>query len=167
MESEGCFGIFSLPDDSDDRHHHSPSLWTPSRRKDRRNEGGLLAIYGSRSGPHHDCTRRLPPILRCSQQRQTSALTQNMAAVELQGQAAFPSPLKPSTWRMKNLSRSSCSGEFRSHDNIDLPAVPRGTMTGVRTFIEGQGRTKVGTSRLMNSNVDGREDGRWPLSSKI
>ena len=40
----------------------------------------------------------------------------------------------------------------------DLPAIPRGTMTGVRTFINGRGKTVARASQMMQSQMEEEED---------
>lgn len=65
----------------------------------------------------------------------------------------------PRSWRSKSSTR-----ETRNEDNwdrrFDLPLqAPRATMTGIRTFIHGQGKTKTGDSHIMHSMVEeGYED---------
>jgi hypothetical protein len=48
-----------------------------------------------------------------------------------------------------------------------LPPIHRGTMTGVRTFINSRGRTSTGASRTMQSRVSEEGDDSSPMSAKI
>jgi hypothetical protein len=50
-------------------------------------------------------------------------------------------------------------------DDVHLSLqIPRGTMTGVRTFIKGQGKTTGGPSQVMHSMLEDENEDSWPLS---
>lgn len=77
----------------------------------------------------------------------------------------------PSTWRSRSTGESSSGrNEQKSQgQKKHLPAIPRGILTGVRTFIDGRGRTTMGASRMMQSTmatIADRQDS-WPMSTKI
>ncbi|KAI9876909.1 MAG: hypothetical protein M1830_005310 [Pleopsidium flavum] len=75
------------------------------------------------------------------------------------------STFTPRTWRSKPSVDSSREGN-RSDVPMELPyQFPGGTMTGIRTFIDGQGRTKVGDSQIMHSMANEEYDDSWPLST--
>ena len=68
------------------------------------------------------------------------------------------------SWRSKSKTNS-----FGDLSNVDLPIslshkIPRGTMTGVRTFIIGQGRTKARGLQMMHSMVEEDSEDLWPHS---
>lgn len=46
----------------------------------------------------------------------------------------------------------------------DLPVIPRAYMTGVQTYIDGQGQT-MDTSRTTQSQVIQDDDDTWPLQT--
>ncbi|KAF7507790.1 hypothetical protein GJ744_010091 [Endocarpon pusillum] len=50
-----------------------------------------------------------------------------------------------------------------------LPSIPRGILTGVRTFIDGRGRITMGASRMIQSTMATTDDWQdpWPMSTKI
>ncbi|MCJ1387790.1 hypothetical protein MMC18_000633 [Xylographa bjoerkii] len=72
----------------------------------------------------------------------------------------------PRTWRTKSTGGSSdrSSGERNYNDVADLPPIPRGTMTGVRTFINGRGKTVARASQLMQSQMMEEEEDAVPLA---
>jgi hypothetical protein len=78
----------------------------------------------------------------------------------------------PSNWR----STGSGSGPQQWSQSEDspgpdwesseaLPQIPRPTMTGVRTFIRGQGKTRLAPSQIMVSQTL-EIDEEWPLTNK-
>lgn len=77
----------------------------------------------------------------------------------------------PSTWRSKSTGQSS-SGRNEQESRSEkkhLPPIPRGILTGVRTFIDGRGRTTMGASRMMQSAMTGLDHNEesWPTPTKI
>ena len=46
----------------------------------------------------------------------------------------------------------------------NLPQIPRGTMTGVRTFINGRGKTVARASQMMQSQMMEEEEDSMPLA---
>ncbi|MCJ1249377.1 hypothetical protein MMC30_006600 [Trapelia coarctata] len=72
----------------------------------------------------------------------------------------LPQVMSPSTWRSK--SKGQSSGEFENLPFDDLAGIPRAHMTGVRTFINGQGKT-THASRMMQNKLDTGDDEVWPL----
>lgn len=79
--------------------------------------------------------------------------------------------LTPSSWRKGGSSQTSggsggqdCRGNKMEKN---FPSIPRGTMTGIRTFIDGQGRTRMGESQMMQSTVSEETDDISPMSAKI
>ena len=74
--------------------------------------------------------------------------------------------LTPSTWGTKTMSGNT-TGKGDGDQSYILPPVPRGTMTGIRTFINGQGRSKMGASRISESTcTDPKGEDAWTLPSK-
>lgn len=74
--------------------------------------------------------------------------------------------LTPSTWQTKTMSGIS-TGKGDGDQSYNLPPVPRGTMTGIRTFINGHGRSKMGTSRISERTcMDPKEEDAWTLPSE-
>jgi hypothetical protein len=69
-------------------------------------------------------------------------------------------------WRSKSGEHSS--GAYEAHQNNRnvpndaLPNIPRAYMTGVRTFIEGRGKS-MNASHIMDSQVTAVDDESWPL----
>ncbi len=75
------------------------------------------------------------------------------------------SAFHPRTWRSKPRANMSVSGDA----NVSAgPArlehrVPRGTMTGIRTLISGQGRSESRPLQAMHSVVEEEYGDSWPL----
>ncbi|MCJ1384837.1 hypothetical protein MMC17_007955 [Xylographa soralifera] len=72
----------------------------------------------------------------------------------------------PRTWRTKSTGGSSdrSSGEQNHANMADLPQIPHGTMTGVRTFINGRGKTVARASQMMQSQTMEEEEDSMPLA---
>jgi hypothetical protein len=74
--------------------------------------------------------------------------------------------ISPSSWRSKSTQQSS--GPYEAHRNNRpvpmnaFPTIPRAHMTGVRTFIDGRGKS-MNASHTMQSQVTARDDEMWPL----
>ena len=67
------------------------------------------------------------------------------------------------SWRSQPQAEHSGSGG-NSDGALELEnQIPHGTMTGVRTFINGHGRTKLQNSRTLGSTVDGDYEDLHPL----
>lgn len=63
------------------------------------------------------------------------------------------------------LSGSSSGSEGNHNAPMELyHNIPRGTMTGIRTIISGQGRTAAGHSQVMSTMVEEEFEDTWPLS---
>jgi hypothetical protein len=73
------------------------------------------------------------------------------------------------TWYTKSTGGvSKGSNRQKSSKTLGVQSIPGGTMTGIRTFIDGLGGTQGRDSRMMqsiNSN-DGIED-TWPLAETV
>ena len=69
------------------------------------------------------------------------------------------------SWRLKPSANSSSSGDTgKATGAFQLePEVPHGTMTGIRTFISGQGKTKGRPSQVMGSVADEEYENSWLL----
>ncbi len=91
------------------------------------------------------------------------------------------SPASKDSWytQTKRLLWSAFSlGSRRSQPHVDQSGsggnsdgalelenqIPGGTMTGIRTFINGQGRTKLDSSQIMGSVIEGEYEDSYPLS---
>lgn len=66
--------------------------------------------------------------------------------------------LSPWTWHVVKSFRHSSKdsnrhGSGHGDEFKELPDIPRGTMTGIRTFINGRGRTAMGISKIMKSRA--------------
>ena len=75
------------------------------------------------------------------------------------------SAFSPRSWRLKpsaNISSSEDTSKAIGALNLE-PEIPRGTMTGIRTFISGQGKTKGRPSQTMASVADEEYEDSWPL----
>jgi hypothetical protein len=84
--------------------------------------------------------------------------------------------ITPSRWSTKRSRQSEdpsdSSDSFSDgslHKGKELPQIPRGTMTGIRTFINGRGRTlnmsRMGASKIMQSEaLEEETEDAWPLS---
>ena len=70
------------------------------------------------------------------------------------------------TWRSNPNNDSKTSRPSKNSD-IELGRIERGTITGLRTFISGFGRTKRGESQAIQSAVTEDDEDTWPLSTKI
>lgn len=71
----------------------------------------------------------------------------------------------PASWQSEP-SVDSSRERNRSDNPLELPyQFPNGTMTGVQTFIDGQGRTKAGDSQMMHSRTGEEYDDPWSLST--
>ena len=83
----------------------------------------------------------------------------------LQSASRFLSILsRPRSSRSKSKTNSAEADE-NANDFLELRhEIPRGTMTGVRTFISGQGKTTAGHSRIMETMAEGEFEDTWPLS---
>lgn len=83
----------------------------------------------------------------------------------LRSALSFPFTLFSSRpWKSKPSDNSSGS-EGNHNAPIELRhSIPHGTMTGIRTFLSGQGRTKADHSPIMHSVGEEQFDDRWPLS---
>ena len=77
---------------------------------------------------------------------------------------AFWRLIGPWSWRTK--STSKISAESNRQKFIELPHPPRATIKGVRTFINGQGKSTVADSQLMQSAVRVEIEDTWPLSEE-
>jgi hypothetical protein len=79
--------------------------------------------------------------------------------------------LTPSRWRQggSSLTLGRSSGQVSRGNKAEknLPSIPRATMTGIRTFINGQGSTKMGASQMMQSQVSEDTEDSWPMSREI
>jgi hypothetical protein len=79
--------------------------------------------------------------------------------------------LAPSSWRSRHTSENS-GGNFgkaaskHAGGMHHLPSIPRGTMTGIRTFIDGQGHTRLGMSQMMRSHASEETDDSWPSNAQ-
>lgn len=74
--------------------------------------------------------------------------------------------LTPSRWRTKTMSVNT-TGKGDGDQSYILPPVPRGIMTDIRTFINGQGRSKMDASWISESTcIDPKEEDAWTLPSK-
>lgn len=74
--------------------------------------------------------------------------------------------LSPRLWRSKRSTEiTGDKGDWNRPFELPLQA-PRATMTGVRTFIQGQGRTKTGSSHIMHSMVEEGHEDSCPLSAE-
>ncbi|KAG7009687.1 short-chain dehydrogenase [Physcia stellaris] len=75
----------------------------------------------------------------------------------------------PSLWRSKSKEHSSSEGYKADGDGHfpmeDLPDVPRAQMTGIRTFINGNGKG-MSTSRIMESQASQDDDDAWPIHAQ-
>jgi hypothetical protein len=79
--------------------------------------------------------------------------------------------LRPSSWRSRHTGETpggdtGKAANGRAGAMRDLPSVPRGTMTGIHTFIDGQGRTRMGLSQIMQSHASEETDDSWPLNAQ-
>ncbi|KAL9133287.1 MAG: hypothetical protein Q9175_005537, partial [Cornicularia normoerica] len=75
------------------------------------------------------------------------------------------STLSHRLWRSKSSAAHFTSGNTsKSTGPFKLePQIPGGTMTGIRTLISGQGKTKGHPSQVMHGVIDGEYDDSWPL----
>lgn len=76
--------------------------------------------------------------------------------------------LTPRSWRSKRSPENTGDGDKASWNRpyeLHFQA-PRATMTGIRTFIHGQGRTKIGHSQIMHSMLNEGYEDSWPASAK-
>ena len=75
----------------------------------------------------------------------------------------------PSLWRSKSKGQSTSEGYKADEDDHfpmgDLPNVPRAQMTGIRTFINGNGKG-MSTSRIMESQATQGDDDAWPIHAQ-
>lgn len=80
----------------------------------------------------------------------------------------FQQSLRPWTWRVtKSTGHSSKDSNRHGSDRDDefknLPDIPHGTMTGIRTFINGRGRTStMSILKIMKSRVVEEDEERLP-----
>jgi len=79
--------------------------------------------------------------------------------------------IAPSSWRSRHTSEtpggdSGKAAGRRAGGMRHLPSIPRGTMTGIRTFIDGQGRTRMGMSQMMQSHASEETDDSWPSNAQ-
>ena len=75
------------------------------------------------------------------------------------------SAFSPRSWRLKPSAKSSSCGDTgKATGAFQLePEVPHRTMTGIRTFISGQGKTKSRPSQVIGSVADEEYEDSWPL----
>lgn len=69
--------------------------------------------------------------------------------------------MSPSSWRSRKPDTHSKG--FSEDSNIGLPLISLATMTGIRTFIGGQGRTNIEGSRAV---VFAEDEEIWPLANQ-
>lgn len=69
--------------------------------------------------------------------------------------------LSPWTWRSHSIERRP--SEQNLDDSVELPQIPHGTLTGIRTFIDGQGRTWADDSHMTQDNTMGQGWGRLAI----
>ena len=82
------------------------------------------------------------------------------------GRRFVRSLLDPSSWRSKRSTKNT-SDESSGNRSFELPLqVPRATLTGIRTFIHGQGRTKMGESQDMHSMIEEGQESSWLMSTR-
>jgi hypothetical protein len=70
-------------------------------------------------------------------------------------------------WQSRHMSPPAGKDQEGEGELKQLPPIHRGTMTGVRTFINSRGRTSTGASRMMQSTVSEEGDDSSPMSAKI
>ena len=70
------------------------------------------------------------------------------------------------TRRSKSINESKPSRPSKNSD-MELGSIERGTITGLRSFISGFGKTKPGASQTIQSTVMEDDEDTWPLSKKI
>ncbi len=82
------------------------------------------------------------------------------------GQRLLRYAFAPRSWRSKHKAQSSGDDSGWYDHPIELPQeIPRATITGIRTFINGHGKTKMSNSQLMQSAVAEEHEDSWPLSA--
>jgi len=83
----------------------------------------------------------------------------------MKSQRFLHSLFTPWSWRLKPSGDSSREGNG-SDVPMQLPyQFPGGTMTGIQTFIDGQGRTKAEDSQISRSMAEEYYDDPWSLST--
>lgn len=77
--------------------------------------------------------------------------------------------LSPRTWRSKSKSSGMENVADKDVENGDgFPSIPGGTMTGMRSFIDRQGKSTIQGSRVVHSiALTEGDDDSWPLSEDI
>ena len=106
-------------------------------------------------------------VARVKERRKRS--TEGKTSLWTRSKGLFMRLLSPLTWHSKSSSaRSGGSGRKEVDDAVGFPSIPGGTMTGIRTFINGQGRATTRSSHLMQSRAITEEDDGWlPLSQNV
>lgn len=74
--------------------------------------------------------------------------------------------LIPHSWLSKRSAGNPGDGSNWNRPFKHPLQAPRAMMTGIRTFIHGQGRTRTGDSQMVHSMIEERHEDSWPLSPK-